>query len=201
MNVPVTKTWIDRKLSRKERKCLVEYLLERTTAPTGEQILDAICELFPDKTPPKIRSVNDWKAKSWKFELYLRQLESDNAEAKLISEASNDIADANKRMVDGYVFNELQKLRTGDIQSLDPKIHAWITAASQLARRSIDDKKLLADLEKSRAQIKILENKLADFERKEIERKEALKALSEKSVGKKITAEFIDEVQKTMGLI
>lgn len=170
MNVPLTKTWIDRNLSRKERKILVDYLLERTTAPTGEQILEAIGELFPNKTPPKIRSVNDWKAKAWKFELYLRRLESDNAEAKLISEASVDIADANKKMVDGYVFNELQKLRNGELESLDPKIHAWIAAASQLARRSIDDKKLIADLEKSKAQIEILKSKLAEYERREAER-------------------------------
>lgn len=197
MNVPLTKTWIDRNLSRKERKILVDYLLERTTAPTGEQILEAIGELFPNKTPPKIRSVNDWKAKAWKFELYLRRLESDNAEAKLISEASNDIADANKKMVDGYVFNELQKLRNGEIESLDPKIHAWITAASQLARRSIDDKKLISDLEKSKAQIEILKNKLAEFERAEAERKAAKeKTLNDLKKGGGLSEEALLKIEQ-----
>lgn len=200
MNVPLTKTWIDRNLSRKERKSLVDYLLERTTAPTGEQILEAICELFPDKTPPKIRSVNDWKAKAWKFELYLRRLESDNAEAKLISEASNDIADANKKMVDGYVFNELQKLRNGEIESLDPKIHAWITAASQLARRSIDDKKLIADLEKSKTQIEILKNRLAEYERKEAEREAAKqKTLNDLKKGGGLSEEALLKLETAIG--
>ncbi len=48
--------------------------------------------------------------------------------------------------------------------------------------------------------LKEYERRAADWERKEAERKAALAALSEKSVGKKITPEFIDEVQKTMGL-
>ena len=178
MNAPITKTWIDRNLSRKERKSLVDYLLERTMSPTGEQIIEAIQELFPQKTAPSVQSAIGWKNAHWKFELYLRRLETDNAEAKLISEASGDIADANKKMVDGYVFNELQKLRNGELESLDPKIHAWIAAASQLARRSIDDKKLIADLEKSKAQIEILKSKLAEYERREAERK----AIKEKAL-------------------
>ncbi|MBR6389381.1 MAG: hypothetical protein IKS15_04605 [Opitutales bacterium] len=200
MNVPLTKTWIDRNLSRKERKILVDYLLERTTAPTGEQILEAIGELFPNKTPPKIRSVNDWKAKAWKFELYLRRLETDNAEAKLISEASGDIADANKKMVDGYVFNELQKLRNGELESLDPKIHAWIAAASQLARRSIDDKKLIADLEKSKAQIEILKSKLAEYEAREAERRTAKeRSLKELKTDAGLSEEALARIETILG--
>lgn len=197
MNAPITKTWIDRNLSRKERKSLVDYLLERTVSPTGEQILGAIQELFPKKTAPSVQSAIAWKNAQWKFELYLRRLESDNAEAKLISEASNDIADANKKMVDGYVFNELQKLRNGEIESLDPKIHAWITAASQLARRSIDDKKLIADLEKSKTQIEILKNRLAEYERKEAEREAAKqKTLNDLKKGGGLSEEALAKIEQ-----
>lgn len=173
---PLTKTWIDRKLSRKERATLVEYLLERTTSPTSEQILDAIGDLFPDKEKPGIRSVSDWKAKSWKFEVYLRELETENAKAQLISEKSADIADANKKMVDGYVFKNLEALKNGEIDAVDPNIRGWIQAASQLASRSVNDKKLAADLERSRAQVSVLKAKIVYFERKEAEREAAKNA-------------------------
>ena len=176
MMTPLTKTWIDRKLSRKERATLVEYLLERTTSPTSEQILDAIGDLFPDKEKPGIRSVSDWKAKSWKFEVYLRELETENAKAQLISEKSADIADANKKMVDGYVFKNLEALKNGEIDAVDPNIRGWIQAASQLASRSVNDKKLAADLERSRAQVSVLKAKIVYFERKEAEREAAKNA-------------------------
>ncbi len=167
MMTPLTKTWIDRKLSRKERATLVEYLLERTTSPTSEQILDAIGDLFPDKEKPGIRSVSDWKAKSWKFEVYLRELETENAKAQLISEKSADIADANKKMVDGYVFKNLEALKNGEIDAVDPNIRGWIQAASQLASRSVNDKKLAADLERSREEVAVLKAKVAEWKRRE----------------------------------
>ncbi len=167
MMTPLTKTWIDRKLSRKERATLVEYLLERTTSPTSEQILDAIGELFPDKEKPGIRSVSDWKAKSWKFEVYLRELETENAKAQLISEKSADIADANKKMVDGYVFKNLEALKNGELDAVDPNIRGWIQAASQLASRSVNDKKLAADLERSREEVAVLKAKVAEWKRRE----------------------------------
>ena len=174
MMTPLTKTWIDRKLSRKERATLVEYLLERTTSPTSEQILDAIGELFPDKEKPGIRSVSDWKAKSWKFEVYLRELETENAKAQLISEKSADIADANKKMVDGYVFKNLEALKNGEIDAVDPNIRGWIQAASQLASRSVNDKKLAADLERSREEVAVLKAKVAEWKRREAAKKKAI---------------------------
>lgn len=179
---PLTKTWIDRKLSRKERATLVEYLLERTTSPTSEQILDAIGELFPDKEKPGIRSVSDWKAKSWKFEVYLRELETENAKAQLISEKSADIADANKKMVDGYVFKNLEALKNGEIDAVDPNIRGWIQAASQLASRSVNDKKLAADLERSREEVAVLKAKVAEWKRREADwqRKEAEREAAKK---------------------
>lgn len=182
MMTPLTKTWIDRKLSRKERATLVEYLLERTTSPTSEQILDAIGELFPDKEKPGIRSVSDWKAKSWKFEVYLRELETENAKAQLISEKSADIADANKKMVDGYVFKNLEALKNGEIDAVDPNIRGWIQAASQLASRSVNDKKLAADLERSREEVAVLKAKVAEWKRREADwqRKEAEREAAKK---------------------
>lgn len=167
MMTPLTKTWIDRKLSRKERATLVEYLLERTTSPTSEEILAAIGELFPGKEKPGIRSVSDWKAKSWKFEVYLRELETENAKAQLISEKSADIADANKKMVDGYVFKNLEALKNGELDAVDPNIRGWIQAASQLASRSVNDKKLAADLERSREEVAVLKAKVAEWKRRE----------------------------------
>lgn len=151
MMTPLTKTWIDRKLSRKERATLVEYLLERTTSPTSEEILAAIGELFPGKEKPGIRSVSDWKAKSWKFEVYLRELETENAKAQLISEKSADIADANKKMVDGYVFKNLEALKNGELDAVDPNIRGWIQAASATGPRAASTTKNLPPTSKDRA--------------------------------------------------
>ena len=50
------------------------------------------------------------------------------------------------------------------------------------------------------AKLKEYERRAADWERKEAERKAALAALSKDSMGRKITPEFIDEVQRAMGL-
>ena len=57
----------------------MEYLLERWNNPTAEQILSAIGELFPEKEPPGIRSVSDWKAKAWEFEVGLTEMLVTNA--------------------------------------------------------------------------------------------------------------------------
>lgn len=51
------------------------------------------------------------------------------------------------------------------------------------------------------AKLKLLEAQIAENERREEERRAALKAISKKSVGKEITPEFLNEVQKAMGLI
>ena len=120
MSVALTKTWIDRRLSRKDREKLIDYLLERTSSPTGEQILDALGELFPGREDlPSVRSCNEWKAKSWKLVLQLRQLREDSEVARIISESNGKLADANANLADAYVFGELRKLREGG--DVDPR--------------------------------------------------------------------------------
>lgn len=198
MHAPISKFWIDTQLSRKQRAMLVEYLLERTTSPTGSQIIEAIEELFPGKQAPSIRSANTWKEKSWNFEIYLRRLSEDNEAAKIIADHSTDIADANKKLVDGYVFQELRKL-TAPGEKPDPKIHAWIQAASHLATRTVNDTRTRAALEKSQKQNAILQQKIDEHNRKEAERKAAFAKLSEKAKGA-ITPELIEEAQILMGL-
>ncbi len=51
------------------------------------------------------------------------------------------------------------------------------------------------------ARLKLLEAQIAENERREEERKAALKAITAESVGKEITPEFLNEVQRAMGLI
>ena len=51
------------------------------------------------------------------------------------------------------------------------------------------------------AKLKEYERKEAEYLRKEEERKKALEAISNTSIGEKITPEFIQDVQKAMGLI
>lgn len=198
MSVALTKTWIDRRLSRKDREKLIDYLLERTSSPTGEQILDALGELFPGREDlPSVRSCNEWKAKSWKLVLQLRQLREDSEVARIISESNGKLADANANLADAYVFGELRKLREGG--DVDPDLREWILAASRLATRVQGDKRLESDLAKSRAQAEKLEAEVAEYRRKDAERETAKeKALKDLKNGGGLSDEAIAKIEQKL---
>lgn len=201
MLVALTKTWIDRRLSRKDREKLIDYLLERTSSPTGEQILDALVELFPGREDlPSVRSCNEWKAKTWKLVIQSRQLREDSDAARIISESNGKLADANANLADAYVFGELRKLREGG--DVDPDLREWILAASRLAARVQGDKRLESDLAKSRAQAEKLEAEVAEYRRKDAEREAAKKAAQER-ISKKggISPEAMEEIDELLKLI
>lgn len=108
----------------------------------------------------------------------LREMGNDNA--------AGSLADAGAAILMQQVYDELTS--GGQID--------FDTFSKIIARLRSGDHQQQALIVKLRES----ERKNLDWERKEQERKAALAALSEKSVGKKITPEFIDEVQKTMGL-
>lgn len=177
---PLTNTWIDQKLSYKDREKLIDYLLERSANPTAAQIHDALGELFAGKDIPSERSCGIWKAKSWAFVVHLRKLGEDSELAKIIAENSGgDIAGANKRLADAYVFNQLRALNEGRLKEVDPNVTDWILASARLAKRTADDSRLIAQLEKSRAQVDIYKTELAEYARKEAERAAATAKLKE----------------------
>lgn len=198
MKIVASRTWIDRKLSNKERRKLEEYLLERSSNPTAEEILSALTVLFPTKELPKIRSVSDWKAKNWNFILLNARRADADERAKIIANNSSSAADANSRLLDGYVFRELEKLDAGE--QVDENLRGWIQAANQLARRTLDDRRLASDLEKSQAELKLLKDKIEENERKEAEREAAKqKTLSALKKGGGLSEEALLKLETAIG--
>ncbi len=201
MNKRISKTWIDTKLSSKERRALVSCLLDISNNPTGEQILDTIKTLFPAKTPPSDQSCLNWKKQQWQFELYLTELEATNRDAKLISDNSADIADANKKMVDSYVFEQLMAMRNGG--EIDVKaLKSWIVAASNLASRSVADKRLESDLKKSKALLEKQALEISELKR-DIEERELAKAkaLTNIKQDKSISKETLESIEAQLNLL
>lgn len=173
----LTRTWIDSKLSRRERARLVEYLLERWSNPTAEQILSAIEELFPEKEPPGIRSVSDWKAKAWEFEVGLTEMRAEGEAARRVVEDGNDFGAANKKKLDELLWRKLRELKDGD--EIDGKLHDLVLSSARLtaqmrANRESEGKQKLLE-----AKLAELAREKAEWERKEKEREAAKKAAIE----------------------
>lgn len=62
----LSRTWIETKLSFKERERLIFALLKISRNPTGRQIQKTARELFPErKDIPSIESFNIWKMHCW----------------------------------------------------------------------------------------------------------------------------------------
>ena len=111
-----SKTWIDRRLSGRERGRLVDYLFERSDSPTGEEIVAAIAELFPEKTPPSVASALNWKNAAWTFERLQRRRKAIAERAQTVCNQTANIPDASARLLNGYVYTQVEKL--GKAQSL-----------------------------------------------------------------------------------
>ncbi len=201
MNKRISKTWIDTKLSSKERRALVSSLLDISNNPTGEQILDTIKTLFPAKAAPSDQSCLNWKKQQWQFELYLTELEATNRDAKLISDNSADIADANKKMVDSYVFEQLMAMRNGG--EIDVKaLKSWIVAASNLASRSVADKRLESDLKKSKALLEKQALEISELKKDITERELAkAKALTNIKQDKSLSKTAIENIEQQLKLL
>lgn len=172
-----TRTWIDTKLSRRERGRLVEYLLERWANPTAEQILDALGELFPDRELPSIRSVSDWKAKSWQFEADLAEMREEETAAKRIVETDNDFGSANKKKLDELLFRKLRELKSGD--EIDGKLHDLVLSSARLTAQDRANRESARKAKLLEAQLAEYKRREAEWQRREAEREEAKKAAIE----------------------
>jgi len=191
----LTRSWIDAKLSRAERESLVEYLLERTASPTGAQILDAIGELFPQKTPPSLRAVTEWKSKSWEFELRLRDMRAEAKLAKLMGDNSADFGAGNKKLADFLVFKSLSELRDG--AEADKSLHALILSAARLGKLNLSERETAAKLA-------IVQEQLNEYRRKDEERAankaKAIDALKKNREGLGLSREAIEAVEEQLKL-
>ena len=192
-----SRTWLDKALSKKERDRLVEFLIERTTAPTGEQILDAIRELFPDKETPSIQSILTWKSKNWAFELSLREMRESAGIAKEITADGNDFGATNKKITDYLVSRELNKLYTeGGVMSKE--VHDMILSSVRLGKQALNTKETAAKLE-------LAEAKLSEYRRKDEEReekkKELLNALQNSAKGRGLTREKVASIEEKLKLL
>ena len=152
----------------------MEYLLERWNNPTAEQILSAIGELFPEKEPPGIRSVSDWKAKAWEFEVGLTEMRAEGEAARRVVEDGNDFGAANKKKLDELLWRKLRELKDGD--EIDGKLHDLVLSSARLTAQVRANRESEGKLKLLEAKLAELAREKAEWERKEKEREEAKKA-------------------------
>lgn len=175
----------------------MEYLLERWSNPTAEQILSAIGELFPEKEPPGIRSISDWKAKAWEFETGLAEMRAEGEAARRVMEDGNDFGAASKKKLDELLWRKLRELKDGD--EIDGKLHDLVLSSARLTAQ------VRANRE-SEGKLKLLEAKLAEFarekaewERREKEREaaktELAKAISKRGIGEDVLREIEEKIK------
>lgn len=169
-----TRTWIDRNLTRPQRQALVDWLLERTTNPTGKQILDGLRELLPhlgEDDLPSEQAVIGWRNKVWRAELSHRRIREQRDIAKTMANAGTgkDLDEANRVLLQSIMLEFLQGMHEGDVKDLSPELLKMVNiAVITLARQRQDEDKVAIARERA-------DRQQADWEDK---RKAAEKALN-----------------------
>lgn len=172
-----TRTWIDRNLTRPQRQALVDWLLERSTNPTGKLILAGLGELLPELLPddlPSEQACITWRNKVWQTELSLRRIREQRDVAKVLADAGSgkDLDEANRVLLQSMIMESLQALREGRLEDVDPKLlKALGGSIVALTRQRQAEERLEADLAKA-------QRDQADWEAKQ---KAAQDALSSKT--------------------
>ena len=188
----LTRTWIDSHLSPAERTALVDWLCERAANPTGELIRQGLAELRPslgDDELPSVQSCLTWRNKCWQWEMHRRELRADADAAKVLSQTDDSsLNEANRRLTDAYVFQQLRALREGGEVDAE-QLHNWMLASARLAKVSQSAKKLESELALAQARLQEHEAK-----RKEAEAILARATAEAKSGG--LTAETLQEMER-----
>lgn len=129
----LSRAWIESRLSLRERNELFESILEETSSPTGEQILEKIRELFPrKKNLPSVRAINKWKSRRWDFVIMLHDMRKTSEEAReVIAAIPDDIEQANRKLINEILFRKLDALKKNP-EADDKGVQEWILAASKL---------------------------------------------------------------------
>lgn len=161
----LTRTWIDSNLSYAQRNQLVEYLLERSHTPTGEQIRQALEELFPGMDYPSVNACLNWRMKAWSVELLRRKKRENEQAAIALSKGGESYGLANEKLVQLYLFEQLQALHNNDKDEVDHEnLHKLILSAARLSGDARAERKAQAELE-------IIKKDMAERDAKEAERK------------------------------
>ena len=140
MSERLNRAWIETKLSLRERNALFDAILEETSAPTGEQILAKIAELFPKKKNlPSVRAINKWKANRWEFAVSLYEMrETSEATREVVAASSCDnVERANKALINEILYRKLEKIKRNP-ETEDGDVQGWINAASRFGAVSAE---------------------------------------------------------------
>lgn len=187
----LTRTWIDTNLSHSQRTALVDWLLERTTAPTGELIRSGLAELFPDLADelPSVQACITWKNKVWARELQRRELREQAEAARVLAEATggDELAEASKTLMASIIFDQLQALKQGDSEAGE-SLHDFVLSYTRLNDAQVRAAKHDAEVEKQRKADEATKPPTADKVKDEAEiRSMALRAVDEILLGRKRT--------------
>ena len=163
----LSRAWIESRLSLRERNELFESILEETSSPTGEQILEKIRELFPrKKNLPSVGAIIKWKSRRWDFVIMLHDLRKTSEEAReVIAAIPDDIEQANRKLINEILFRKLDALKKNP-EADDKGVQEWILAASKLGERTA-----AAAILKRKA--KIMDAEVYDAEKTLAKKKEA----------------------------
>lgn len=166
MSERLNRAWIETKLSLRERNALFDAILEETSAPTGEQILAKIAELFPKKKNlPSVRAINKWKANRWEFAVSLYEMRKTSEAAREVVAASScdNVERANKALINEILYRKLEKIKRNP-ETEDGDVQGWINAASRFGAVSAEvaikrRKARLLDEDVQRASARIIRGK------------------------------------------
>lgn len=177
----LSRTWIDRNLSHKERTALVDWLMERAAQPSGEVILSGLQELFPHlEDYPSVQSCIAWRNKMWGFEVHRRQIREESKTARILADAGDgsSLDEANRVMLQGLIFGQLRALREGRIEDVDAEsLAAMARNVSVLARQGMAERELKHKLEQYEAEKKQAAQIAGDQSLTETERGAKMRAL------------------------
>ncbi len=177
----MSRTFIDKYLSLRERGMLVDWLLERTTNPTGETILNGMRELFPAfEEYPSIASCLNWKRNGWAFELHKRELKEDSEAASILAEAGDgsNLDEANRVLLQSMIFQQLRAFKEGRLEEVDPELlNKMAKNVATLARQGMAERELRVKLDKLEAEKKQAEAALGSDELSEAEKAAKMRSI------------------------
>lgn len=195
----LSRTKIDRNLSAAQRNMLCDWLLERSSNPTGKVVELGLRELglWEDAGEPSANSISEWLRKGLAFEMQRRSLAEDAENARVLVEVGGSaLAEANKQMLDAELFSTLRAMRAGE--AVDRKSMVALAECATMTARTIQQaKKTTADVALRDEQISKLQREHQEWE----EKKAAARAnLSRDKAKGGVTEETMKLVEEALGL-
>ena len=153
--MPGPALWIESQLGFKQQEALIDWILDRSTDPTGELIREGITELFPHKKAPSKQACRRWKAVRWQGILLHRRLKEIVASAKMVVPDDDTALDEAIRVaLKAFIFEQLQlgqDGKPGEIGLAEIKeLTRCITALSRSGREAKESESRLLDAKRKR---------------------------------------------------